>query len=115
MGAACGRGEQHRLGDHEVVVEHVDERLEQAADAGLVNGRGRDKCVSGGDPLNRGLELLAGESGHRGACDVDREWGKLNDRRRRRCSRFVQEIEALLRDPVGEHPGRGRVADASAL
>jgi hypothetical protein len=27
-GAACGRGEQHRRGDEQVVVQHVDERLE---------------------------------------------------------------------------------------
>jgi hypothetical protein len=36
--AAGRRGEQHRLSDEQVVVEHVDERLEQAADAGLVDG-----------------------------------------------------------------------------
>ena len=36
-GGAGGRGEDHGLGDEQVVVEDVGERLEQPADAGLVD------------------------------------------------------------------------------
>ncbi len=56
--ASRGRGEQHRLGDQQVVVEQVDERLEQAADPGLVDGRARDDGVGARQLLDRGLQVV---------------------------------------------------------
>lgn len=89
-GAACGRGEQDRLGDEQVVVEQVDERFEQAADAGLVDGGGRDQGVGGGEPSDRGLELLARESGDGRARDVDGDGAELDDAGRRWRAGFAQ-------------------------
>ena len=80
-GAASGRGQQDRLGDEQIVVEDVDERLEQAADAGLVDRRGGDDRVGGGEPVDGGLELLVGEPGDRGARDVHRERAELDHAR----------------------------------
>jgi hypothetical protein len=71
--SASRGGEHHRLGDEEVVVEQVEEQLEQAADPGLVDGRGRNDRVRRGEPVDRRLEPLAGEPGDRGAGDLHRE------------------------------------------
>ena len=76
-GASRGR-EQDRLGDEQVVVEQVDERLEQAADAGLVDGGGSDDRVSGGEPVDGGLELPALESGDGGPRDLHGERAELD-------------------------------------
>src|SRR5947207_7988353 len=56
--------------DEQVVLEYVHERLEQAADAGLVVRRGGDERVGRGELLDRLLQMLAGEAGHRRARDV---------------------------------------------
>ena len=78
---AAGGREQHRLGDDQVVVEHVDERLEQPADAGLVDRGGGDDRVGGGEPVDRLLELLAGEAGDGGASGVDGQRAELDHAR----------------------------------
>src|SRR2546423_10377967 len=77
-GGASGRREEHGLGDDQVVVEDVDERLEQAADGGLADGGGRDDRVRGGKPVDGRLELLAGEAGHGGRGGVDGERAELD-------------------------------------
>jgi hypothetical protein len=103
------RGKKDRLCHEQVVVEDVDERFEEAADAGLVDRGDGDERVGCGDTLDGGLQLLAWKPGDRRARDIDREWRELCDRRRRLRPRLTQELEGLSGDPVGEQPARGGV------
>ena len=82
---AAGGGEQDRLGDDQVVVEHVDEGLEQPADPGLVDRGGGDDRVGGREPVDRRLERLAGEAGDGGAGDVGGERAELDHAHRAAC------------------------------
>ena len=86
---AAGGGEQDRLGDEQVVVEHVDERLEQPADAGLVDRRGGDDRVGGREPVDRRLERPRRGSRRRRRARCRRRAGRARstlDRRRSACS-----------------------------
>src|SRR4051794_23651119 len=48
---AAGRRGEHGLGDDQVVVEDVDDGLEHAADARLVDGRRRGDRIGGREPV----------------------------------------------------------------
>jgi hypothetical protein len=77
---ASGRCEQHRLGDDQVVVEDVEEGLEQATDAGLVDGSGGDDRVGDREPVDGCLDRLAGESGDGGPRGCRRRAARVRSR-----------------------------------
>src|SRR6478672_4940012 len=92
---AGGRREHDRLGDQEIVVEDVDERLEQPAEPGLVHRSRGDHRVGGGDLLDRGLQLGRGHTGNRHAGDVDGERSDLDGAERRGDVELPQLRERL--------------------
>ena len=109
--AARRCGQERRLGDQQVVVEQIDERLEQAADARPCSGcRGDDRVGPADLTHDRGLQVLGGKQATV-ARRSRRRAGRARYTSPSRGSRLAQTLETALDDPIG-HIGDGSLTPA---
>jgi hypothetical protein len=107
---AAGCGEQHRHAAQGIRVEHVDERLEQAAVAGGEDRRDEDRPIGCRQLLDRRRQLGRRESGEQVVGDVLRQIAELDHVHLggHALGCIVdggQPRDGRLREPIGKQPG----------